>query len=233
MAIVNYIAALLFVFTNGPTRSVSADEIRQLVDRFVYTKLDSAKNAVTIEYRSLPTRVLNVSERAQLRVVSDPTVVLRNGVMLPVEVYYGNHVEHTFIVSLRIRTYGSVVRASDNIEKGESGQRITVIDEMVETTTLPDDFIADSQNLVGKRTKRMLRKNAVLVESMFESIPLINQGDAITLLVRNNNVVIKARAVAREDGASGDVVMVEKVGSRERLKARVLDKFTVELIAQK
>ena len=233
MAIVNYIAALLFVFTNGPTRSVSADEIRQLVDRFVYTKLDSAKNAVTIEYRSLPTRVLNVSERAQLRVVSDPTVVLRNGVMLPVEVYYGNHVEHTFIVSLRIRTYGRVVRAADNIEKGEAGERITVIDEMVETTTLPDDFIADSQNLVGMRTKRMLRKGAVLVESMFESIPLINQGDAITLLVRNNNVVIKARAVACEDGASGDVVMVEKVGSRERLKASVLDKFTVELIAQK
>lgn len=78
----------------------------------------------------------------------------------------------------------------------------------------------------------MIRQGAILTESMFENIPVVNQGDLVTLLVRTNSVLIKTRAVAREDGGSGDVVLVQKEGSRDRLKARVLDRFTVELIAQ-
>jgi flagella basal body P-ring formation protein FlgA len=231
MATLNILLAVWFILLSGPTRTVTAEEIRVVVDRFVYGKLGRA-GETAIEYRSVPTRVLNVPLNAQLRVVADPTLRLRDGVMLPVEVYHDNRVEHTFIVSIKIRTYGTVLRASVNVDKGKGGEAIAAAEATTETTTLPGDVITDSSVLAGKRTKRMIRQGAVLTESMFENIPLVNQGDLVTLLVRTNSVLIKARAVAREDGGSGDVVLVEKEGSRDRLKARILDRFTVELIAQ-
>ena len=66
---------------------------------------------------------------------------------------------------------------------------------------------------------------------MFEPIPVVNQGSTVTLIMKSNNVTVKTKAIVREDGKSGDVVLVQKKGSRERLKARVVDQHTVELMA--
>lgn len=224
-------ASMLFV--GGLTRNVDETEIKKTVEEFLFAKLDTSKEKLSIEYRSLPSKVLNVPKDATLRVVVDQHTDLRNGVMLPVEVSYKNHVEHTFLVSLKIRRYAQVLIASARIEKREPGEMIAATEETIETTALPSDVITNHEMLKHKRAKRMVKQGAVLTESMFESVPIVNQGSTVTLLVKTNNVVIRMQAIVREDGGLGDIVSVQKAGTSERFKARVVNEQTVEMIAQK
>lgn len=232
MMFAQFILGAAMFFLSGVTRNIDEQEIKKVVEQFVYSRLDTSKEKCSIEYRSVPSKVLNVPKDATLCVVVDQHTELRNGIMLSVEVSSREHVEHTFLVSLRIRRYARVLVASAKVEKREAGNLIAVNDEMMETTTLPSDVVTNREAIKDKRAKRMIKQGAVLMESMFERVPIVNQGSAVTLLVKANGIVIKTQAIVRQDGATGDIVAVQKMGSGEKLKARVIDEHTVEMSVQ-
>lgn len=233
MIFVRLILCSAMFLVGGPTRIVDEQEIKKVVEQFVYSKLDTSKEKISIEYRSVPSKVLNIPKEATLRVVAEQHTDLRNGVLLPVEVSCNDRVEHTFLVSLKIRRYARVLIASAKIEKRDLGELIAATEEMMETTTLPPDVITNHDKLKGRRAKRIVKQGTVLTESMFEKIPTVSQGSTVTLLVKTKSVVIKAKAIVREDGGTGDIVEVQKAGTGDRFKARVVDEHTVEMLVQK
>ncbi len=232
MAVFATILALVLMTIGGPTRNVEGKEIRDVVETFVQTALKESQERYTIEYRSMPTRLMNIPEHGRLQVVSNPGMKLRGSVLLPIEVFVDDRVEHTFLVSARIRTFGSVLTAAQTIEKNQSNESLVVTLTSGETTNLPVDVVCDQTSLKGKRSKKIIRRGEVLTRSMFESIPVVGPGKSVTLIVRASSVTIKTRAIVRESGGHGDIVSVQKDGRGDRLKARVVDENTVELLAQ-
>ncbi|MBI5474538.1 MAG: flagellar basal body P-ring formation protein FlgA [Ignavibacteriae bacterium] len=227
-----HILVLMLLAAGGPSRNVEAKEIRDVVERFVQAAYAESGQQYAIEFRNLPSRVLNIPDQGRLQVVSTPGLTLRGSVLLPVEVFADGHVVHTFLVSAKIRTFGTILTARQKVEKHLSCAAISVSQCSGETTNLPPDAVNDTAALEGRRSKRIIRAGEVLTLSMFEARPLLNPGNAVTLIVKANNVTIKTNAIVRESGGQGDIVLVQKGGRGDRLKARVVDKQTVELIAQ-
>lgn len=59
--------------------------------------------------------------------------------------------------------------------------------------------------------------------------PLIQSGDAITIIIQNANMTISARGVARESGKAGDRIHVHREGVMTDLAATVVDAQTVRM----
>lgn len=221
---------LLTCVGGDATRTVEEDEIRQIVEQYVLSRIGPSSQDVRVEFRSVPNKILNLPKQARLRVATEAAPDLQGNVILPVEVVHGDRVVHTFLVSLRVRTFGQVLIAAETMGKHQQAVAIPISMEQRETTTLPPDVLTSREQLAGKRTKQLIRRGAVLRESMFEVMPVVQQGSVVTLLVKTGAVLVRTAAIVREDGLPGDRIRVQKLGSNELFSARVVDAQTVELM---
>lgn len=211
-------------------RTAEAPELQHVVRTYILSHIDTTVASVDVEFRSLPTRVINIPEGGGLRVVHTPYKRLRGNVILPVEVFSPLRVEHTFLVSVRVREYRRALRATAQVEKGTAAERIAVSTDRIESTNSSGEVLTSPAQLGGFRTKRVITAGTVITRDMLEPVPLVNQGSLVKLIVRAGSVVITTSAVVKEDGCAGAIVLVQKKGTGERLKARVVDEETVELL---
>ncbi|MER3522594.1 MAG: flagella basal body P-ring formation protein FlgA [Ignavibacteria bacterium] len=228
-----WIVLLSVALGGGTPRTVTEDEIKQAVEQFVRAKIGNAHQEVRIEFRSVPNKIANIPHDAQLHIVDDNVPTLQDVVILPVEIVTNDRVLHTFLVSLRVRTFDPVIVANETIGNRQQAEVIPVTIEQRETTALPADRLTTREQLQGKRTKQIVRRGAVLRQSMFEEMPLVQQGSVVTLVVKTGQVLVRTAAIAREDGTSGALVRVQRLGSNELFSARVVDERTVELANDK
>ncbi|HAP34556.1 MAG TPA: flagella basal body P-ring formation protein FlgA, partial [Bacteroidetes bacterium] len=95
-----------------------------------------------------------------------------------------------------------------------------------------NDVIISLISAVNTRTKRMIKANTVLKNSMIEEIPAVNYNDKVVVVVKTKNLSIAASGTARQEGKIGEEVRIQREGSREFLSAKVVGKQTVEIIVR-
>ena len=227
--ILSIIAFLLF----GQTSVVGVDVIKNAVRQYVISRLDSTmrKDAI-IEFRGTLEPVSVMGHGYSLRVGQEEEKILRGFVTLPVEIESEGKVQRQLIVSLKVRLFGEALFADRQLER-----HVTLTDEnigtrYVEMTSMPDDVITSKEDLIGKRTSRIVGAGSVLSESSLELIPLIFRDEPVVLLVRYGHVRLSIKAIAREDGVFGSTIEVQKVDSHERIEAIVIDEHTVQVTAE-
>jgi flagella basal body P-ring formation protein FlgA len=232
MSVAEILLSFVLLVRTGTASNANEECVRKVIEEFVAVRIDTTYERYSIEYRNVPAALFNLPRDAQLRVVEDARVELRNNVNFRIEALTDGRPVQSFIVAVKIRRRGSVLLATEMIEKHELGESLAVTEETVETTTLPSDVVRDRSFLKGKRAKRIVTKGTVLTESMFEPVPMISRGSTVTLLLRIRSVLIRTKAVLLDDAGFGDTVLVQRVGTGEKLKATVVDENTVELHEQ-
>ena len=85
------------------------------------------------------------------------------------------------------------------------------------------------QDFVGLRTTRTILAGTPLSDLNVETVPLVERGDAVTLLVRTGNVVVTAQGIARQSGGLGDLIEVENALSKQKVLGEIIDANTVEV----
>lgn len=85
------------------------------------------------------------------------------------------------------------------------------------------------EEFVGLRASRSILAGAPLTELNVEVVPVIERGDAVTILVRSAGLVVTAPGVARGSGGIGEIITVENTLSKQRLQAEIIDAHTVEV----
>ena len=108
-AFVKILLVALLVGGGGDTRRVEEREIKEVIEKYVASRFEDSNADYQIEYRSVPTKVLNVAHSARLQVAADPKTQVRGTVMVPIEVFAENRVVHTFVVTIRVRTFAQVL----------------------------------------------------------------------------------------------------------------------------
>ena len=97
----------------------------------------------------------------------------------------------------------------------ETGGR-RVLDNAVAANPLLNSFPLRSGEGGGERTRR-------------SSLPLIHNGDAVTIYIQSGAMTITAPATARESGRVGDTIRVHRTGVMTDLTVQVLDAQTVQM----
>lgn len=226
MAILTFIGICCMM--GGDVR-LQPEVLKRTVEEFIRQSYSDSPEEVVVEFRNLPAVPIVLSDTPSLRVVPGARLFPRGALTLPVEIIVGGKVVHRLAVSVNVRTYGEVLVATAQIAKHALLLESDFRRQRVETTHAPADRLAHDDDLTGMRAARIIAAGSILCRSMLEPKPAILRDQLINLEVRSGSVFIAAPAIAREDGYAGNMVEVQRVHSRERLKARVVNGTTARI----
>jgi flagella basal body P-ring formation protein FlgA len=82
-------------------------------------------------------------------------------------------------------------------------------------------------DVVGKRVRVPVRANLPVRSDYLERVPLVKNGQVVTIIAENGTLRVTATGTARGSGAEGDLIMVQNMNSKTSVQARVVDAGTV------
>ena len=95
---------------------------------------------------------------------------------------------------------------------------------------VPFGTLLGPDDIAGGRLKRAVAADTVLTVPMVERLALVRSGADVVTVARVGGVEVRGRAVAAQSGHRGDVVLVVNPDSRKRLRGRVIEEGTVEVL---
>lgn len=90
---------------------------------------------------------------------------------------------------------------------------------------------ADARNVIGKRTKRGLKKGDPITAAMLENPKEVERGDKVDVAVSSGAAQLRLDAVAESSGQIGERVLVRNPASGKRFQATVESKGHVSVTA--
>ena len=226
---------LLPFFSTAEARMLEASEV--------------AKAAIDEVYRQAD--VQPGDERLQVRVLSLPEgiEVPEGEVQLQVDLLYGlrynaptvarvvvmqdmQKVGQT-ILRLDVRRYQEVVVAARMLPGKTLLQPGDLKKLRLETGRLPNGFLLDSSKALGQQLQRPLRSGEVLMDSMLLQPIAMHRGAAVTIQVRQGDMIVSAAGEALQDGSVGQRIRVQNLVSKRIVTAKVIDEATVEVAASR
>lgn len=113
-----------------------------------------------------------------------------------------------------------------------SGQPIVADDLRLERRTLVNlqDAVSDPAPLVGMASRRALRPGQVVDRRMLSAAVLVRRGASVTIVARNQGILVSSVGEATEAGHRDDVIGVRNSATGRVIRARVTGMNEVEPI---
>ncbi|MGQ0699759.1 MAG: flagellar basal body P-ring formation chaperone FlgA [Panacagrimonas sp.] len=132
-------------------------------------------------------------------------------------------------VPVGVRQQVQVLIAARPLARGESVGVGDVELQSREVAGLGTSWMASTDQLEGRVLSRAVPTGAVLLTSAFVPARLIRRGQAVTLVGISGGFQIRAEGKALADGAAGEFVRVENLGSRRVVEGKVRSDGTVQV----
>ncbi|MBU0675093.1 MAG: flagellar basal body P-ring formation chaperone FlgA [Proteobacteria bacterium] len=126
-----------------------------------------------------------------------------------------------------LHLYGQVVCAGRQLSRGDLLTAADVILVRSDLSRLGANVVRRGEEAVGKRLSVGLGPGALVYDRFLEEPPLVERGDLVTIVARNEHLSLSVPGRLREEGTLGDLVRVKNLISRKELLARVEDERTV------
>lgn len=222
--------ALVFIalLLGGDRTVLTPADFRQTIDRYLKENLRTEGVETEYSFRSLPNEISLPKGEYSLRVPQSQPLTKKGHSGIPVEILHAGNVERVVMCSVFIRTFEKVYVALRPFEKNEELDPSFFAVDRIETTNM-NDAVTFDMPVSGLRTKRMMKENTVLQRSFIETVPAVRRDQRVSLLVKANNITIGSSAVAKDDGAIGDEILVQRVGTRETVRAKIIGQSIVEI----
>jgi len=114
-------------------------------------------------------------------------------------------------------------------------QRETIIDsddlvrKEMNITRMRHSPFTKIQEITGKQARRTIVQGRIIDDSMIEIPPVVQNGEMVTIRVKEGTTVIQADAVSRADGYAGEMIPVYCLATRRMLKGIVQDNGLIHI----
>jgi len=103
------------------------------------------------------------------------------------------------------------------------------------TTTLMDigttaNPVLDLDDLIGKKLKKSLRAGSPVLLSMVETLPLVQRGERVKIIINSGPLHLSATGIARSDGIKNEMIRVQNTNSNKIVHCRVAAPGLVEVM---
>jgi flagella basal body P-ring formation protein FlgA len=122
------------------------------------------------------------------------------------------------VVTVRQVNHGNVIAAADLALRKQ------------DVAAVQGRYLARIEDAVGKKARISIRPNATVRNDQLEKVPLIRQGQLVTIIAENDRMRITVTGRAKSAGAEGDTITVQNLSSLKELPARVLSADTVQIV---
>lgn len=148
---------------------------------------------------------------------------------LALVVRVNDRVEKNVPVNVEVEALAETVVALRSLERGDVIGPADVAVQKRDISSLTGKLYRSADEVVGKRAKSAVRANTPLKGDHLEKVPMVKSGQLVTIVAENQAVRLTATGRARGNGAEGDIVMVQNLGSMKEIPARVVESGTVRV----
>ena len=238
MAAAGLVAALLLVADASAgdpaavrrgTRQVSAQQIRAAVTQYIHQNAPWRSDQLKIRHVKFD-RPVTVSGGAIALAVQPPKHTDWLGpVPFTVKVMVNGTVAGKVTVPANIEAWNDVVLVAKPLGKYQTIEPKHIRIEKMNLARVPANAVFAADQAVGARTNRSIAANTILRSDQVESPPLVERGDVVQVVAESKRMKISIQALAREDGARGEVIRVKNLRSKKTIYAKVVDSQTVRV----
>lgn len=124
------------------------------------------------------------------------------------------------LVTATITQIQSVVVVRQRIEREQLVRAVDV--EILEREgNLPSGSLIDLEQVVGKVAQRSLRPDDIVQKKHVRAAWQVRRGETVSVVVRTGGIKVRTRAIAKENGAMGDLITVEMLDGKKKLAVSV------------
>jgi flagella basal body P-ring formation protein FlgA len=211
--------------------TITGEEILKTAKEFLLLTLSYHGNEAVIESDRTPRDlILPASEGdISMEVSQTNTNKTKGNVQLIVRIFSNNKLCQKVPVFFNVKTYEDVAVSTRKINRNDILGTEDIEIKRMDTTNMQGTMFCSVDDLVGKRALRTLQPNFPLTAGIVDNPPLIKKGDLIRVLVRNGNLHIVMKGVAKEDGYAGKLIKVKNMDTKKELCGVVEDSDTVKV----
>lgn len=212
----------LGVVPDARAESPSVERVRADLERFLDAGIED--DAASIEIPPLRVFDFDLSGaageiRTELSTRSTPP--FRGRISVTVGLYVGDQLVKRAVVSPNVELVDRIVVAARPFVKGRVVQQEDLRYVSRDRATSPPDVARNLESIVGLRAKRSISADQTVRNGDFESVPVVERGDRVTLVLIQGPLLIQSAGLARETGGLGDWIRVLNVDSKRELTGRI------------
>ncbi|MGH9612553.1 MAG: flagellar basal body P-ring formation chaperone FlgA [Bryobacteraceae bacterium] len=144
-------------------------------------------------------------------------------------VVYGDHQSASVWARVRISVSAAEYVAAKELIPGSAIER----EDIRETRVLefPSHLppIQSLQEIFGHSVRRTLKAGEILRPAMLVSMPDVNRGDAVTVIIQSGAAWLKLAALAQSSGRTGDVICLQNPENHRLFRGTVIGKGQVSV----
>ena len=202
--------------------SPAVERVRADLERFLDVGVQDEE--ATIEIPPLRAFDFDLSRapgeiRTELSTRSSPPY--RGRISVTVALYVGEQLVKRAVVSPYVELLDRVVVSSRSLVKGRVITQEDLAYASRDRAASPTDVVRKLESIVGLRAKRGISSDQLVRSGDFESVPIVERGDRVTLVLIQGPLLIQSAGLARETGGMGDWIRVVNLDSKRELTGRV------------
>ncbi len=129
-----------------------------------------------------------------------------------------------------VAVYEKIFLASGNFKKDQKLSRADLHLERKNVFELEQDYVRQFKTIENKVLKINLKKGDCLRTSQFSEPFLVKKGEVVTLVAKNENLMIVTSGICKENGFKNSPVQVENLSSGKLIRGIVREKSKVEVV---
>jgi len=126
-------------------------------------------------------------------------------------------ITRTMAVASRVIKKGEILTGQDFHMETRELQRVNFL------------FLSDTEGIIGKRARRLIPKNSLLLDKMLDQPPLVNRKARVKIVLESPFLKISTIGIAKEEGPMGSYIRVMNLDSRKIIVARVIGRNLVKV----
>jgi flagella basal body P-ring formation protein FlgA len=205
-----------------PVRTIGGEELREHVRELLNDEL-AVTDSVTVEIRKVPESLKILPGPFSLKLNGwNPYRKERGRTNYRVTVRQRGTSITRFRVIASITQENKVPVATQPIARGQ-----TVTEDMIqwkerEISSLDGNIIRREKEIIGFKADNSFDAGDVITGGDIRRPTLINRGDPVTIVLKQNGFRVTTKGEAQDQGALGDRIMVENLSSEVELLAEVI-----------
>lgn len=212
-----------------PANAILTSDIQEAITKEVEATLRPASRLTLVPLRDLPD-LSTYSQPFHVNVMNMPGRLQRGSVLVSFQIENEKGVLGEWSVPFRVHLFAEAWSPRSQLRRGElasaSDFEIRQVDLLVE----PDAVPAQLENLLRHEYSRDVRPGNPLVWGDLIERSLVRKGDVVEVSAVDGLLAITMRAVARQDGSDGDLILLRNIDSAKEFSARVVGENRVEVI---
>lgn len=201
-----------------------------VAEEYIKANLSDQETRLVIEPISSPQRVRLPLGEIGLKVASSfRSTPGCAQVYLPIDILIDGQLYRTVRVNLRLRRFGNVVIAKQDIKRHQilTHSGLEVVER--EITLLRSGHFTGVEDIVGQRTTGALIRGSIITADIIEPVPLINRGDVVTIKKELGSLLVTTLGRAQDNGSLNQMIRVQNLDSKVVITGKVKDEGTVIL----